>query len=135
MPIREFKCEDGHVSDELIRSSDPVPQTITCWCGLEARLQISTFARTPGTFGDSTAYFDRGLGCVVRNNQHREQLMKAKGLTPLSDYASGTVENAVHAQIEQKKQHERTVTAYKDNLKKHGGDTAMAVADTFPSRT
>lgn len=134
MPLYDHLCVACClVTEELV---PPERQSISCpACGSEAVRMVSMPARTGNRWGDSNAYFDRGLGCVVQNHTHREQLMKAKGLTPLSDYASGTVENAVHAQIESKKQHERTVTAYKDNLKKHGGDTAMAVADTFPSRT
>lgn len=47
-------------------------------------------ARTGSSWGDSNAYFDRGLGMTVKNTQHKERIMKAKGLMPLSDCKQST---------------------------------------------
>lgn len=96
MPLREYRCEDDHVTDELIRSADPIPETTVCaFCGKEARHCLAAFARTPTRFGDSAGYFDRGLGIYVKNTMHRNQVMKKRGLMCLSDLPADAMEKSI----------------------------------------
>jgi putative FmdB family regulatory protein len=83
MPIYDYRCKDcGHTEkDYYVRPGVAAPERITCsMCGEGASKQMPSPAKTPGLWGDSAGYFDRGLGTFVQSEQHRQSVMKEKGL-------------------------------------------------------
>jgi len=133
MPLYDFGCTSCGQEHEALVKSDvlvlPCPD-----CGEETHRLVSMPARTSASWGDSQGYFDRGLGCYVENSQHRNRLMKKRGLAPASDFSNSVVDDYVHKNIVEKQEHERNVSRFKDNLKRTG-DAALAVAETFPAHT
>ena len=130
MPMYDTLCKEHGVHEVLVKHD----QTPLCpVCQTPTIKLVSMPAKTAGRWGDTGSYFDRGMGCQVENSVHKEQLMKQKGLTPLSDYKSDFIETHQHKQIQEKLEHDKTVSTYKSNLKKFDGDTVKAVCETFPS--
>lgn len=129
MPLYDVSCPSCGVREVLARPNTPVPCPS---CGGATQRLVSMPARTSASWGDSQGYFDRGLGCYVENSQHRERVMKAKGLAPLSDFAKHAVEDYAESQVNERKEHERVMARLESNMKEHNGDQAAAIAATFP---
>ena len=86
MPLRDFKCPKGHVTERLLKMSDDRTQVDCQSCSQTAYLMVSLIASTSLRWGDCTGkfgvngHYDRGLGATYHNSMEREALMKAKGL-------------------------------------------------------
>ena len=86
MPIREFKCANGHITERLLKMSDDRTETNCQSCNQTASSIVSLIAFTPLRYGDCTGkygvngFHDRGLGATYHNSMERDAIMKQKGL-------------------------------------------------------
>ena len=127
MPLYDYECNDCEHSEEFFMDFyDESPQCSKC--GATMYQKISLWANTPGRWGDSHGYFDRGLGTYVNNFAHRDKLMKEKGVQPVSNQDMEEYSHDVYAE---NKQHHKDVTTYTDTLKKTNSH-AEAAAAAFP---
>lgn len=77
MPIYEFKCEQGHISDELMSFNDDLPEYITCpKCGNRAKHIISL----PNTDMKENERWSEAMGVNV------DQIPQAQKTFPGSEY-------------------------------------------------
>ena len=78
MPVYDFRCKACGHTDEYVKSfnDDEVPDCDICDTSMTQL--VSLWAKTPGRWGDTNGYFDRGLGCYVKNFSHRDKLMKER---------------------------------------------------------
>lgn len=86
----EYLCEKcGHLFD-VIKSLKDIDKKEECHtCGNIAERQFSANVHFIGTAVQSAEY-NPGLGCVVKNKHHREEIAKRKGLIEVgSDYGTG----------------------------------------------
>mgnify|MGYP003151538156 FL=1 len=128
MPLYDFACNDCEYEDEFFRSFNEEEPPQCDKCGATMYQKISLWANTPGRWGDSHGYFDRGLGTYVNNFAHRDKLMKEKGVQPVSNQDMEEYSHDVYAE---NKQHHKDVTTYTDTLKKTNSH-AEAAAAAFP---
>ena len=90
MPIYDYKCPEGHYSDDVKKMSES-EEPIECpECGQEARRILGLSKWSVDRFGERFPYFDRGLGMELRSKNHRRQIIKERGLIPVE----GTVQSA-----------------------------------------
>ena len=92
MPIYDYKCEDGHYTDD-VRPMSQCEEPIDCSeCGKKATRIYgrSESAWAIDRFGERFPYYDRGLGMELRSKNHRRQVIKEKGLIPVE----GTIDSA-----------------------------------------
>ena len=132
MPLFDYRCEAGHVHEDLFMGAT-IPRQVMCpVCrGPAQRVTVVLIADTKARWGDSHSYYDGQLGCTIRNSAHKDQVLSARGLVPESQLASGTADSLVQNSINDAKQHEPDVSKYSANLKDNGGDVGMALAETF----
>ena len=130
MPVYDFACNDCEYEEEFFMSFDEIdeepPQCDKC--GSSMYQKITLWANTPGRWGDSTGYFDRGLGSYVENYVHRDKLMKEKGLVPTTQQDQMDHQHAVN---EEHKQHQKDVEKFTEVYKKTNS-SAEAAAAAFP---
>jgi putative FmdB family regulatory protein len=128
MPIYEYPClERGHLVEVLRRYEDRA----VCPCGCGAKRLISAPAKTAFRWGDTKwdGRYDKGLGTTLRDENHRRQLMKAKGVRQLED---GEIESHAKAVQADHDAHEANMATFLKH-KAETGDAGLALARTFPS--
>ena len=76
MPVYKFKCPCGNEIEEFRPLVDFVSH-IKCKCGNDMNIVIQSI----GVINDfHEAYYDYGLGQIIRTRQERKQIMNEKGL-------------------------------------------------------
>jgi len=135
MPLHNYRCKSGHKFEHLWYHTDTEdgtqPDEIQCEkdlcfekatpCGGEL------FARTVGRWGDSLSYYDRGLGCEIKNPAHRDRVMAAKGVEPAN---SAQLDENMHRVITEHQEHETQVSQFK-SLTDSGMDAPDAIDKVF----
>jgi len=131
MPIYEYKCRSGHLITELRKYESRLDTVVCGKCGQHAGIVVSMPAKTAWSWGDTKwdGYHDRGLNMTLRDKNHRERVMKAKGLRELQD---GEVEAEVSRATREQEQHDKNMSKFQRVLS-DTGSTAMAMAETFPN--
>ena len=104
MPIYEYRCPVHGVFERYVRRIDPLLKRAytvdQCpYCGALCRRVVSAPARTPGRWGDSTAYDDPVLG-HVKNSMDRKRKMEARGLVDMADVRSRAERNILRQRDE-----------------------------------
>tara|TARA_R100001594_G_scaffold25476_2_gene49752 strand:+ start:3740 stop:4138 length:399 start_codon:yes stop_codon:yes gene_type:complete len=128
MPVYDFKCKKCERQEEICRSFHEEDDVICDSCGSVMSQCVTLWAKTPGRWGDSMGYYDRGLGMHVDNYVHRDKIMKEKNLVPVSDQEHQEYSHSVYSE---QKQHNKEVATFTETLKKTG-DSAKAAAAAFP---
>lgn len=92
---------------------------------------VSSPAFTPSSWGDSqwAGRFDKGLGVKLKDKNHRDSILKARGLVEDTAFDQ---RNRLDKSVSAHNDHERVVKRYERNLKEAGGDKGLAIAHTFP---
>lgn len=131
MPFFDYKCDNDHVEEQLFLAGDETPRWVKCaTCGENARRQLPLISRTANRWGETNGYYSPNLGAHVRNSQHRDQIMKEKGLVDLRDCDQHFVEDRIEKEMRQHDQHKKNVQEYHDHMS--GGDSrGDALAKTF----
>lgn len=130
MPMYEYKCvQCNRRFEELFKVAD-CPTVLECMCGGLADRAVSLIANTAARWGDSHGYYDRGLGSYVENSQHRERLMKAKGVVSMEDYSTNYAEDKLEDRESDYKQHEVDVANYKQ-YRALGQSKGEAMAEVY----
>ncbi len=85
----EYLCEECGVLTDIIKSVSDLDRVETCaYCSKHLARQFSPHVHFIGTSVQSAEY-NYGLGFVVKNKRHREELAKQKGLIEVgSDYGT-----------------------------------------------
>lgn len=118
MPTYDFlcpKCKHEFTDIKGIKaySLDPSCQcpTCDCKCTSENRDYSKIKIQLSGTKVESSE-FNHGLGCVVKNKKHREEIAKQKGFVEVgNDYSSG---QKMQTEFEKKKKEEMEASWNKD---------------------
>jgi hypothetical protein len=129
MPLYEYRCHNGH-SHTILRKYVHRDGPFICSCGNASKRVPSAPARTKFRWGDTEwdGRRDRGLGVTLRDENHRKQLMKQRGLRELGE---GEVEAEVSRVTSEHQQHERDMQTF-DRVLNETGSAATAMAQTFP---
>ena len=90
MPIYDYKCEDGHSTEDYQTMANCDEPTVCSECGKMAKRIIGRSAWAVDRFGERFPYYDRGLGMELRSKAHRRQIIKERGLIPVD----GTIDSA-----------------------------------------
>jgi putative FmdB family regulatory protein len=130
MPMYEFRCSRCNRRMQDLFKVDECPKLIECPCGGLADRVVSLIANTTSQWGDSHGYYDRGLGTYVENAQHRERVMKKRGLVSLQDYDKNYVEDRLEKRQDVFDQHERDVRDYKQ-YRELGRSKGEAMAEVY----
>ena len=137
MPLVDYECTDcPHVIEDVVylQSEEQAAQLDCPACDGVALKKFPLIARTAHSWGDTNSYFDRGLGTVVRNRQHRERLCKEKGLVPLDDMPAHHWEDQTAAKVKRVEKRQQLTDRYTAALKKHHGDKIKAIPEALPAR-
>lgn len=99
MPLYDATCPacGGDVFEVLAAIDAPL---LCPTCRGPAEKLVAGVARTAFRWGDSRSYYDRGLGCEVKNHGHRQQIMRERGLVEASDLPSGTLDQYIHQKMQ-----------------------------------
>ena len=130
MPLYEYKCQRCNRRFEELYKVSEAPAILECMCGALADKAISLIANTAAKWGDSHGYYDRGLGAYVENSQHRERLMKAKGVVSMEDYGKNYAEDRLEKRQADYDQHEVDVANYKQ-YRALGQSKGEAMAEVY----
>ncbi len=105
MPLYEYRCRSGHEITKLCKYEARLT-SIICHCGQHASIMVSMPAKTAWAWGDTNwdGYHDRGLNMTLRDQKHREQVMRQRGLREVND---GEVENEIRRATSEHEKHER----------------------------
>lgn len=76
MPVYTYECPKCHEITEAFRRVDE-RHNFVCDCGTQMEIVILTPPNHPK---EMLPYFDKGLGCHVRDRSDRKRKMKAMGL-------------------------------------------------------
>jgi putative FmdB family regulatory protein len=135
MPLYEYQCPICATRTEAVRpytrrDASPICPGCRSYDLAMDRL-VSAPAFTPSSWGDSkwAGRFDKGLGVTLKDKNHRERIMKARGLVEDTAYDQ---QNRLDTSMSAHGDHERTVKRYEHNLREAGGDKGLAIATTFP---
>lgn len=81
----DFHCNQCEVTTEVEKSVDKYNEVGYCiYCGsVVSRLLPTRFYFHGGKRVDP--YYDQGLGCVVKDTKHRDQIAKSKGVTEVGN--------------------------------------------------
>lgn len=134
MPLFDYQCKHGHVTERLIYGSD-VPQRAMCKCGTISEKMVSAPAYTPGRWGDQTGkygvngHYDHALGASYSTSMEKEAIMRKKGVVSSSDLDQHFVEDRIQKEEAEHAQHQSNIKTLKQNLAKH--EPGRAIAETF----
>lgn len=109
MPTYDYKCKCGYsfVDIKGIRAYSADPSSVCPSCAAECLADDRDFSKIKiAVTGASVqnAEFNPGLGCVVKNKQHRSELAKRKGFVEVgNDFTSG---QRMQNEFEKKKKEE-----------------------------
>ena len=131
MPLYEYECDHGHTTERVRRYEICRNPAVCSSCGQAASLIPSLVAKTAGRWGDTQwdGKHDRGLGVTLRDRNHRDQVMAARGLR---EAEAGEVEAEQSRVTSQHSHDEQNMKTYQRVLK-DTGSTSMAMAQTFPN--
>ena len=128
MPIYDYYCEPCNLNIQIFCEIEERHDQTCEKCKDFLNQMVSVFANTPGRWGESHGYFDRGLGCYVANSMERDKIMKEKNLRPVSQNELVDHQSAVD---NEHTQHNKDVEKFSSVLKETG-DFAQATKQTFP---
>jgi len=133
MPLYQASCPHCGEQVEYLRPYGRRDETPLCPNDRTPTVkQVTAPAFTPSSWGDSkwAGKYDKGLGVTLRDKNHREQVMKSRGLVEDTAYDQ---RNRLDKAVSLNNDHERTVKRYEHNLREAGGDKGLAIANTFPA--
>tara|TARA_R110002020_G_scaffold46851_3_gene133464 strand:+ start:10669 stop:11127 length:459 start_codon:yes stop_codon:yes gene_type:complete len=134
MPLFDYQCKYGHVTERLIYGGD-IPNNAICKCGSNSERMVSAPAYTPGRWGDQTGkygvngHYDHALGASYSTSMEKEAIMRKKGVISSSDLDQHFVEDRIQKEEAEHAQHQGNIKALKQNLAKH--EPGRAIAETF----
>jgi len=94
MPLFSWTCPKCTGIYETIMSYDKMKETeCRCKpCNETMKRNITMPARTANKWGDcgiTSGYYNKGLGCVVRNETHADEIAKSRGLVRFQEAFDG----------------------------------------------
>ena len=137
MPLFDYKCPVGHIEEHYFPVGETAPKQVPCNLCVHygpdvhwATKQLPLISRTANRWGDTNGYYSPNLQAYVNNSQHRDQLMREKGLVDLRDMDQHFFEDRMEQECQEYKDAEADSQEYQRRLKEHG-DAGRAAAETF----
>lgn len=127
MPLYEYLCE---VQGRRIEVLHKYNERYVCPCGCGATRLMSAPAKTALRWGDTQWHgrYDRGLGVTLQDENHRQAIMKERGLRQLRE---GEAEAEIAEVVAETKEHDDNMSRFNKHMAETG-DTGLALARTFP---
>lgn len=127
MPLYEYICNRTGRHYEVIRRYE---DRAVCPCGCGAKRIISAPAKTASRWGDTpwTGRYDRGLGMMLRDKNHREEVMRKRNLREMD---TGEVDRHAREVQADADKHDANMATFNKH-KAETGDIGLALARTFP---
>lgn len=135
MALQNYVCPKCHkITEELFFQDEEVPKVLPCeYCGTPAEFHFPMIADTKTCWGDSHAYFDRGLGCIVKGSKHRDKICKERNLIPVDSFDD---KHWLEDKFEEDANHQRAqhdfFTKYDEAVVRHNGDRNEAMEEVMP---
>ena len=97
MPLFDYMCQCGAVTEEYIRPGEQRPLVLSCeQCQGTAHLVTAIcIARTAGRWGDSKAEYIPALGGHIANSMEFDKACEEKGLVPFDDVGRANVQSVM----------------------------------------
>lgn len=88
MPIYEYRCLAGHRQEHYVHRAEQAPAQYDCEACLQPARRCFPMPQTPQYFSESSPRIIQNLapGVPITSPRQHEALMKAKGLTPATDW-------------------------------------------------
>lgn len=104
MPLYKYECQDCQIINDIVKPMSESSREEKCdKCSTILR-RIYTSFHVIGASVENAEY-NPGLGCVVKNKRHREEIAKQRGLTEIgNDFGSG---EKMQKHFEKKRKDER----------------------------
>lgn len=110
-------------------------------CSIVMHRTVTAPAWTPSGWGDQTGkygvngLYNRGLGCIVKNDRHADEIAASRGLVRFQDAFDGNsyariTEETIETQCKEWLQHSNDATEIRDRVAA-GADMGEALAEVF----
>lgn len=77
MPLYDFQCKNGHVTEKFYRMKDARPRSVRCGSCQSRASRIYSRAAVQDDFPE---HYNWSIGEVVRNRAHLKQIQRDRGL-------------------------------------------------------
>lgn len=93
MPVYEYLCPRGHVTDRYMRTIAGAARAIDCGQCYEVADRIISAPATPQFFSESNGEIINNLapGVPIHSHKQHRELMKQKGVEPALDWSTSNL--------------------------------------------
>ena len=135
MPLFSYRCEDGHITDELFFQGEIVEETIACeYCGSDSTKLMPLTANMNAMWQETCLqhndYYSSALGKYVSGKREEERIMKAKGFVNEKNLPQHFWEDEGRRRIAKAEEQNKYIEKYTDKLAE-GKSKEEAVNETF----
>lgn len=132
MPIYEYGCSQCSEKTTRYRKYEVRREPVNCSsCGAPSKLVPSLISKTATKWGDTPwdGKVDRGLGVTLRSSEHRDAVMRERGVREIEP---GEVEAEQSRVQREHEEHEANMKTY-DRVLADTGCALTAMEQTFPN--
>ena len=135
MPLFSYRCEDGHLTEELFFHGEEIKETIACECCGADSVKLMPLTANMNAMWQETClqhndYFSPSLGRNVSGRREEEKIMKAKGYVPESALPQHFWEDEGRRRIAKAEEQNKYIDKYTAKLAE-GKSKEEAVNETF----
>ena len=137
MPLFDYTCPLGHTEEHYFPVGEVAPKQVPCNICVDvgpdvhwAKKQLPLISRTANRWGETNGYYSPNLQSYVHSSQHRERIMREKGLVDLRDMDKHFFEDRMEKECNDYIRDEADSAEYKKRLEETG-DAGRAAAETF----
>lgn len=135
MPLFNYRCESGHITEELFFQNEPIADTIKCdCCGQHAKKQMPLTANMNAMWQETCLqhgdYFSSALGKYVSGKREEEKIMKSKGFINEKDLPQHYWEDEGRRRMAKAEEQNKYIDTYTQKLSE-GKSKEDAINETF----
>ena len=141
MPLFDFKCPScGNVEEKFLKSRDGSVEVLCVTCDIIMKKLPPLLAKTSTLWNagwnaglEGQGFHSRSLGKKVHSQREEENIMRAKGFIPESDFGKHFIDDQQERLAAEKKAGDAESQKWLDNVAKFDGNKELAAVETWPA--
>ena len=141
MPLFDFKCPScGNVEEKFLKSRDGSVEVVCVTCDIIMKKLPPLLAKTSTLWNagwnaglEGQGFHSRSLGKKVHSQREEENIMRAKGFIPESDFGKHFIDDQQERLAAEKKAGDAESQKWLDNVAKFDGNKELAAVETWPA--
>ena len=141
MPLFDFKCPScGNVEEKFLKSRDGSVEVVCVTCDIIMKKLPPLLAKTSTLWNagwnaglEGQGFHSRSLGKKVHSQREEENIMRAKGFIPESDFGKHFIDDQQERLAAEKKAGDAESQKWLDNVAKFDGNKELAAVETSPA--